>query len=1289
MKPINGRISPLRRLGMTFFYTALFTMSFSAAANVAQAPLSMTEGVSPNMILTLDESGSMSWGHVPDNQPWDGDSWSYDSRRYRAANTNPMSYNPHVIYEIPPAFDSSGNEITLATSFTDAPVNGFLPDGTQGKVDLTSNYRVVREFRMPDGTFSRADHPSDWRCSRGGFSSNNTKQSCDNGQIRFDITRTSSNRCTAVAFLGGKQIDIAGGTGTPGCSINSDTATARLSLTAGVPAYYYEFDATLDNGNCAGKKINSDGGGESCYRLRWVDATSAYDENGNRLRKADNSVVDGRENFAIWYSFYKTRALATLSAASMAFYNLRSDVRLTWQNLATCSFKELSSSERNSLSSCSTRGLQAYSKAHKGAFYTWLRSIYFNTGTPTPNAMKRAGELLKKSEPWQNNPGGSGNTTQNTYECRPSYHIMMTDGMWNENVSSNPSSFRHDNSNFTVDGKSYSQIKPYHDTSSNTTLADLAMHYWATDLKTDLANKVPPHIPFRNLDNPNAEFWDPRNNPATWQHMTNFIMGLGLSNALNKSDIPWEGATHKGRGYANLLNGTASWPQTATSGSNFNNNVYDLWHAAINSRGEFFSVDSPEAMIQAFQDILTRIADRKSTATRPAVNSSTEDDGTGTKFVRYFYQTSFASDENWAGDLKRIKSERGSDSTDQTTVLWSAQNLLNSKTPVSRNIKIASSSGDSRLKNFTWDQIKADANTSGALAYLLRINPEDGVLGDASDAQGRLNFLRGARTGEGTTYRQRVHVLGDLYSSSPAVVSGPRYLESFGNRLEGNSAYTTFIDTISARNSSNNVSPRPARVYVGGNDGMLHAFDANTGEETFAFIPSAVFPKLNKLTGKNYSHEFYVDGSPVVADVYFGSAWRTILIGTFRAGGKGLFALDITTPGAEKLLWEFTESSVPGANKVKPGYSFPKPTVARLHNGKWAVVVGNGYEGGNTEDGKAALYIIDAETGALTKSLEVQGATGIKNGLSTPRLADYNGDGIADYAYAGDLQGNLWRFNLLGAGASPTRTNGNIYGNDHSNTDGFTVSYAGSPLFRATSTQGAAKQPITAAPSIIRHPSREGYLIIFGTGKYFETTDKDGVKTHAQSLYGIWDRKTKAESTTAITISRSDLVAQQISQAVTAIAEDGSSRIARTVTNNPIQWLTDAGQVNKYGWWLDLRVGSSPLDGEMMIEDMSALGQTIFFQTLVPNDDPCSSGASNWTYAINPFTGGRTSHHAFDYKTQGGDVISGVTQSGEGGFSISSDNDGGYDLNTGNESINIYPDPTSIGRQSWRIVGRE
>lgn len=205
----------------------------------------------------------------------------------------------------------------------------------------------------------------------------------------------------------------------------------------------------------------------------------------------------------------------------------------------------------------------------------------------------------------------------------------------------------------------------------------------------------------------------------------------------------------------------------------------------------------------------------------------------------------------------------------------------------SRNIKMAGDT-NSGLVDFNWDNAGA-ANTAGTLANLLSRDPENSNLPDTL-GQRRLEYLRGKRSDEGSPFRQRSGVLGDFYSSSPAVVSGPRYLVNYSNRLEGNTAYSTFVTSI---------ANRTPRVYVGGNDGMLHGFNALTGVEEFAFVPSAVFHKLNKLTGNNYSHEFYVDGSPVVADVYNGTEWRTILVGTLKAGGRSIFALDITTPEAK------------------------------------------------------------------------------------------------------------------------------------------------------------------------------------------------------------------------------------------------------------------------------------------------------------------------------------------------------------------------------------------------------
>lgn len=1222
---------------------AVFGVTLLGAANsfaaVSQSPLSLTVGVAPNMLLTLDDSGSMRWAFAPDNK-----SGYSATRRAKASAFNPLAYNPAVTYRAPIVFDTAGNESQLSTTFTSARVNGY--NSARGTINMSNDYKVTWTYVLESGqatsygyssTSNRlAENPAaDFQASVT-TATDGTTTTTTPGGINFTFKRTTTQTCgrrctttvscTATATVPGSTSAIA-----TDCSVNGNTLSASLTQ-KGVPAYYYKLTP-----NCTNT------GDDACYELHFVTEAE-------------------QQNFANWYSFYRNRALATISAAALAFYDLSPAVRLSWQGLGRCvSFDGTDSNCRNN-------AFQAYTPTHKGQLYAWLQNINFDQSTYLPAAMKRAGEFLKTATPWQKTPGGTGNTSQNTYACRASYQIMMTDGLWNESASA-PSDFRHDAGTFNLpDGRAYTRGAPYYDTTTNT-LADLAMHYWATDLNANLANKVPAYTPFKSNDTA-TDYWDARNDPATWQHMSNFIMGLGLSEALNRTNIPWDGATHKGAGYAALAAGTATWPPAAASGDNAANNVYDLWHAAINSRGEFFSVDSPEAMVQAFADILSRIADRKSTAARPAINSgqvSTDENDNGTvKTVSY--QTSYASDDNWSGDVKRFeKTWNAQRNAFETTQIWSAK----AQVPAWQNrvIKIAGT-GTSRLVNFAWENA-GSTSTTGSLANLLSRDPANSNTADTAGER-RLQYLKGNRAGEGTTFRQRSGVLGDFYSSSPAVVSGPRYLVSFSNRLEGNTAYSTF---------ANSIADRSPRVYVGGNDGMLHGFNALTGVEEFAFIPTAVFPKLNKLTASNYTHEYYVEGTPVVADVYDGSEWRTILVGTLKGGGKAIFALDITTPGSEKLLWQFDDSSLPTDAQVKMGYSFSQPTIARLHSGKWAVVFGNGYESANNTNGKAALFVVDAMEGTLLKSLEVTGANGVANGLSTPKLGDYNADGVADYAYAGDLQGNIWRFDLLRNGRSDTNPF-TTADDSESAVDDFEVAYGGDPLFRAKS-DNDHRQPITAAPSLVRHPTGVGYLVIAGTGKFFDSDDKEGDKSMAQSVYGIWDKQTLGEEATSPGITRGSLQEQTI-ESQTTVSADGISRQGRVISDNNVRWQASGNDAAQNGWYLNLEQS----DGEMVVENMSQLGRTIFLQSLVPNDDPCGDGASNWTYALNPFTGGRTLQHSFDYvPTDNSESnISAIRQDGEGGGTISQNSDSSFQYCTGQECVNIHPDPTSLGRQSWRRV---
>lgn len=1231
----------IKALSFATFGVALLSASNSFAA-VSQTPLSLTVGVPPNMALTLDDSGSMRWAFAPDNI-----NGLHATRRAKSSDFNPLYFNPNISYDAPIVFDTSGTEQQLSTSYSAALLNGYK--STYGAIDLRSDYKVTWTYDLLStqatsygysntsnrlGANPSGDFPS---CYVTSLSVGQSK-TCTSAGRTVTITRTANTGSQRNPTINCTATTNGWANGTCSYDSNSGHYTGTWS-TAGVPAYYYTYDATLAS-NCS--KAN-----DNCYRLNFVSEAQ-------------------QQNFANWYSFYRNRALATISAAALAFYDLSPSVRLTWQGLGNC--KSFTGTDT---ANCYSNSLKDYSPTHKGQLYAWLQNINFNQGTPLPAALKRAGEFFTTATPWQKNPNGSGNTAQNTYACRASYHIMMTDGMWNATTDM-PSNFRHDAASFTLpDGRAYDKRSPYFDSTSET-LADLAMHYWATDLNPNLANDLPAYIPFKSGDT-TADYWDPRNDPATWQHMTNFVMGLGLTESLNKADVPWAGSTFAGTGYNNLLSGAVNWPPAASSGANNANNVYDLWHAAINSRGEFFSVDSPEAMVQAFDDILSRIADRKSTAARPAINSgqvSTDENNNGTvKTVSY--QTSYASDDNWSGDVKRFEKAWNSETNAfETSEMWSAK----SKVPGWRNrtIKIAGGTDDTGLTDFVW-QNAGSPSSAGTLANLLSRDPENSNLPDNKGEQ-RLEYLRGNRSGENSTFRQRSSVLGDFYSSSPAVVSGPRYLINYSDRLEGNKAYTKFAGDI---------ANRTPRVYVGGNDGMLHGFNALTGVEEFAFIPSAVLAKLNKLTGTNYSHEFYVDGSPVVADVYDGRDWRTILVGTLKAGGKSIFALDITEPGREKLLWEFDDSSLQDDAAVKMGFSFSQPTIARLHTGKWAVVFGNGYESPNNTNGKAALFIVDAMEGTLLTSLEVQGAEGVANGLSTPKLADYNADGVADYAYAGDLQGNLWRFDLLRNNRSDS-TPFTTEDDGESAIGDFEVGFGGQPLFSAVANNGTTRQPITSAPSLVLHPSGFGYLIVFGTGKFFETGDKEGDKSIAQTVYGIWDQQTLGEEAINPNISRSSLQEQTITTQTTVDA-NGTTRQGLVLSSNNVRWQSTETESAQNGWYLNLRQSL----GEMVVENMSQLGRTIFFQSLVPNDDPCGDGANNWTYAINPFTGGRTAHNAFDYIPTtdiGTTNVSAVRQDGEGGGTLSQDSDGTYQYCTGQECVNVYPDPASLGRQSWRRI---
>ncbi|MDD0844520.1 pilus assembly protein [Pseudomonas sp. Gutcm_11s] len=1293
-------------LGFFLYFAATFHAS-AAALNISQKPLILSETVAPNLLLTIDDSGSMRWAFVPDNV-----NGTSTSRRAKSAAFNPMYYNPDVTYRIPTRYDSAGaiSATPYTTDFTNAYNNGF--NNTRGSYDLSSSYRVTWTYN-PKGSLDTttsytynnttnafaANAAADFNFSSGSFAGPTTNGSSlakTVSGVSFTVTRTSGGCTVSVSSAPTALSGV-----TASCSRSSSNYTVTIDARqVGRPAYYYVRDTSLSNCTATDKTD------EDCYKLVFVSSTSGKS-------RADDSAsgTDERKNFAIWYSFYRNRALATQSAAQIAFATLPPEIRLTWQNLANCT-----NLDGSDTTNCKDNKFREYTTAHRGRLMSWLQDPPFDGSTPLRSAMYRAGEFFKTATPWQKYPNDSTqtNTTANTYACRPSYHILMTDGIWNQ-AFTYPSGALQDNSSTTLpDSTKYDgKTTPFAD-SQTATLADLAFNYWATDLRSGLDNKLQPYYPFKSNDTA-KNYWDPRNDPANWQHMVNFTMGLGLSSALSQSGLEWdaEKGTFGGTGYDNLVSGAKSWPAASADSAN---NVYDLWHAAINSRGEFFSVDSPDAMVQAFKDILNRIADRTTSAARPAVSASFVSDSDAS-IESNVYATQFSSND-WSGEIIKTWIDGGG----AQTVKWKAQTANQSINHSTRTVMMKDlTNTTSKLKSFTWSNL-------GTLQPLMSVNPDSLVGATDSLGEARVAYIRGDRSKEGSAspaFRTRSTVLGDIINSSPVIVSTPTYLSYWADGIENPTGTNSGYKTYAAFKAANKKSLRKEMVYVGGNDGMLHGFNAATGVEEFAFIPTEVIKNLYRLTGQNYTgaeHRYFVDGTPLVRDVYFGNAanegWRTVLIGTLRAGGKSLFALDITDPNNIKLLWEFDST-----NDSDLGYTFAQPEVTRLHSGQWAVLMGNGY---NSTNDKAAMLIIDLKTGSLLKKLTipdiVENGVTLPNGLSSVRGADNNGDGLVDYAYAGDLQGNMWRFDLV-----PTTTatlTGDPFARSTFTTTltDFKIGYGGNPIFTARDSQtGVGKrQAITIQPSLVRHPLVRGYLVLFGTGKYIESSDANVDTSRAMTIYGVWDRNTKRQATSTSTARATDRSKTQ-SQSFTAqvdnalIGEDGQTDIndIRLLSQNTIKWQKDYdaanpsspandsnndASVNLWGWSLNLSVNNL-LSGEMIINNMSASGQTLFFSSLTPNQDPCAAGADTWLYAIDAYTGGRTRYNVFDLNNDktvskldaygaNKDIVSGRRFPAIGGFTLAPGNQA-YGSDGANDPAVVGDDPNSNGRQSWHIIPEE
>ncbi|WP_426414839.1 pilus assembly protein [Aestuariirhabdus sp. LZHN29] len=1039
------------------------------------------------------------------------------------------------------------------------------------------------------------------------------------------------------------------------------------------------------------------------------------DDNLAGARRADGTLdmERAKTNVANWFTYHRKRQHVTKYAVADVI-SKQPDLRYGFHTI-----------NNNRTVDLPTAG---YKDANNGSYAGHNTSIinsYYNfvqpaSGTPLKQALDRAGRYYQLD----NSPMGS-TSKQNriTSSCQANYTLLFTDGFYSNSNMGYPDAGPVD-----FDSMGTSTGGGDNDGTADT-LADIARYFYVKDLRTDMDNNVKPV----SVD------------PATWQHMNTFTIAFGVTGLLEDTDAPQDGVPNDPATGDNLEVDSALWGVPNSDPRK----IDDLWHAAVNSHGQYISAKNPQEVVDGINKALSEIVDR--TGSAAAVAASTGSLNTDT----HVYQAKFDS-RRWSGSLQSLPFSDGSnvdtvghlcfgrDANNQPLyprgtlcpTEWDASTVLAGQNFSSGRAILTNVSGAGRA--YRW------ANLNSTQQGLLQTDMPNGLTTAQQTAYGTAitNYLRGDSSnefGEGGAYsfRLRNGPLGDVVHSSPQYVKVPNipYPNAIGSASKPYSSFRTA-----------NLN-RQAVVYAGANDGMMHAFNADTGAEMLAFVPNEAFSKLSKLARQDYTHEYIVDGTPTIVDMYFASAsnWKSVLAAGMGGGGRSIFALDVTDPtafseanAASLFLWEYTDNDL--------GYTYSQPQLVKLNNGKWAAIFGNGYSATGTNNAK--LFIVDVETGTLIKKIDTTvGSSAEPNGLSTPNVVDDNGDFIADYVYAGDLQGNLWKFDLTGSNVA----NWDV---------AIKVGGAPKPLYRAVNINNQ-KRPIMAQPVVNSHPlgRQFGYMVYFGTGKFIEKSDATNATQPIEGFYAITDRKA-AGSFVHEEIGRNELLQQYITEEdetdfynVIALRDSNNDVIEtpgtdvdgnavtyvsvfnkatgqyesktktelalngemyteefRISTKNPIVYYNSDGTANRKGWFIDLCVdcydmvngtlkGTYDNQAEKQTVTASYFDGVITFNTTVPSTVECAGGGSGWIMKLNATSGARLNTSPFDFNKDGlfdsKDLVGLIAASGAkiDGVPTSSTRVGDYELTVssdgGIEANQTQDTSTPLGRYKWRQLKEE
>ncbi len=949
------------------------------------------------------------------------------------------------------------------------------------------------------------------------------------------------------------------------------------------------------------------------------------------------------QNFANWFTYYRTRLSSAIAVTAESLSGLKRDsgldnLRLAYGSInyfpnganpfgaAGARLSDPMSIDGQSSNGALVRGVRPFTEVtppsapgsndRRQEVFDWLFSLRAVASTPNREALDSVGRYFQRSDtrgPWIQpaNPTSWTSTEdpRDHISCRRNYTIMITDGEWTrapwvpaapqqplvENAGTPLNSLSTTGPTIAGLGSATYTYNPATEVQFSTnaspggTLSDIAHYYWRTDLRPEpeMTNSLRPIPPTAGS----------QGNPAFWQHMTPYLIGYGISASLDND------GTRQTIAASATAPQAISWPSvrlesrpaedpftivtdrdTAPINCNYDpasnasgcGRVDDTFRAGMAARGDFLAATDVGRLAQSIAAAFGRINEIEGTATSLTGRSGTIQSGDR------LFAASFRTNV-WTG---RVQSY---DAVAYFTALSSGNEPASVDSrfpaPASRNM-------------LTSTAVSTAATLPTGAANFTDLSPAQ--RGDLSNDPALLQWLRGDQSVEvrnGGDFRNRPpsEIMGSIVNSQPVYskATDQGYQPARRPAAAASSAPNSYRDFLNLNRSS-----RPARVYVGSNGGMLHAFDAsgnpltnaNYMNEVFAYVPRAVYPQLSTLASPGYVHRYLVDGPVVEGDIYVGGAWRTVLVGTTGAGPKGVFALDITqrsgstatAMGTGNVMWDVAGSDT-ATNIEHLGHILQPGVIGSGRDGNWYYFVGNGNE--STND-KARLLAINLSDGSIhvVDTDNVGGPDPANanvdqrpNGLGgvTP-VYDANRNVIA--IYGGDRLGRMWKFDL-----------------SNNNRSGW-----GSTLLFTASNGAGERQPITAAPRVLPHPLG-GRMVVFGTGKLYERNDT--ADNTVQSVYGVWEKNISSPTTVIKSTLRQFTLASQVASS--------GERFRQLNGTDTLNWATDNG------WYFDL-VTSAGNIGERVVASPSESFGFANVTTFEPTSqgDPCLGGGTSFFYRL-------------------------------------------------------------------------